>query len=551
MDENLEASIIRIRKRDGAIVGAGFLVSDSHLVTCAHVIADALDSSDRSEVIPTEEVYLDFPLVAPQYRLTAKVVVWHPVGASPPREDIAILELKSALPSGAKPTVLRDSLQVFGHSLRVCGFPNGYDPGVWAIAQARGHNEYGWIQIGDTQLANYFVKPGFSGSQVWDNELQGTIGMVVAADKTNSVREAWMISTATLRPLLPQALPQAPPAISDIIQVPGAIFDSNWYVPHRSEETVLNYLRQAGAPAILYGPGVCGKTWLLQNILHNLPQQPALRSSRVVSVNMHTLGREAFETFDSLLKALGTEIESAAGGTGRWVEEVWKRPSSSAKKLTFLLEKRILPSAEAPLILAVDKVETIIGQPYQGDFISLLGNLVQSADCRLLRLLLCLSTTPTSLSPSQWTVLFPDVPLIQMQDFDADQLVLLARKHTLDWSRVEIDLLMQLVGGHPYLTRLPMYASAVDRKPLEALLKMPLHEGVFARHLRERHYWINERPNLKEAVCQVLNNPHAHITDEADYLLRRAGLLQKADHRYNMSYPLYDRYFKQSLCLNR
>jgi len=45
MATQLEPSIVRIRKSNGTVVGAGFLVQEKYVLTCAHVVAQALGIS--------------------------------------------------------------------------------------------------------------------------------------------------------------------------------------------------------------------------------------------------------------------------------------------------------------------------------------------------------------------------------------------------------------------------------------------------------------------------------------------------------------------------
>ena len=42
MPVSIDASVVRIRTVDGEVVGAGFLVGECQVLTCAHVIAGAL-----------------------------------------------------------------------------------------------------------------------------------------------------------------------------------------------------------------------------------------------------------------------------------------------------------------------------------------------------------------------------------------------------------------------------------------------------------------------------------------------------------------------------
>lgn len=67
MIDQPDASIVRIFMKDEAIpVGAGFLISEKHVLTCAHVVAQALDFSPSSSNMPTTNILLDFPRIDPK-----------------------------------------------------------------------------------------------------------------------------------------------------------------------------------------------------------------------------------------------------------------------------------------------------------------------------------------------------------------------------------------------------------------------------------------------------------------------------------------------------
>src|SRR5690348_15083657 len=101
MKGSFETSIVRIWARDGYVVGAGFLVGARHVLTCAHVIAQALHLAHDSANQPQELVSLDFPLISPHTLLTSRVVLWCPPQADG-RGDIAGLELQDNPPAGAE-----------------------------------------------------------------------------------------------------------------------------------------------------------------------------------------------------------------------------------------------------------------------------------------------------------------------------------------------------------------------------------------------------------------------------------------------------------------
>src|SRR5215469_15997886 len=101
MEESVEASLVRIRTADGGVVGAGFLVGERHILTCAHVISQALGLAKTPVDPPQGLISLDFPLVAPRTILKSRVVQWFPPQPDG-RGDIAGLELQGEPPSRAE-----------------------------------------------------------------------------------------------------------------------------------------------------------------------------------------------------------------------------------------------------------------------------------------------------------------------------------------------------------------------------------------------------------------------------------------------------------------
>jgi len=79
---------------------------------------------------------------------------------------------------------------LWGHTFRAFGFPSGYDEGVWASGQLLEKQAAGWVQIEDMKLTGYFIEPGFSGTPVWDEQVEGVVGMVVAVETRPNVRAA-------------------------------------------------------------------------------------------------------------------------------------------------------------------------------------------------------------------------------------------------------------------------------------------------------------------------------------------------------------------------
>jgi len=211
MQESLEASLVRIRTADGRVVGAGFLVGERHILTCAHVISQALGLPDHPLDPPQGLVSLDFPLIPPRTLLTASVIQWSPP-LSDGRGDIAGLELQCDPPAGAEVVHFAPAEDVWEHSFRAFGFPAGYDDGVWATGRLLGRQATDWVMIEDVKTQGFAVAPGFSGTPVWDTRLQGVVGMVVAASRATDLKAAFVLPLDVLMAAWPQlTIPRGEP----------------------------------------------------------------------------------------------------------------------------------------------------------------------------------------------------------------------------------------------------------------------------------------------------------------------------------------------------
>ncbi|NEO36569.1 MAG: trypsin-like peptidase domain-containing protein [Moorea sp. SIOASIH] len=196
-----KTSIIRLFYQD-QVVGIGFLVSEHYALTCAHVVAEALFISSTTQSRPEGEIKVDFPLLNSKDKFSGRVVCWHPVSdledSEEAIEDIAVLKL-DYLPAFAHPTRVILSENLANNPFKVFGCPRKVSFGVWATGVLSEQNAKQWFQLEDTRVTGYAIEPGFSGSPVWDEKLQGVVGMVVAADrKRETAKVAFMIPTQIL-----------------------------------------------------------------------------------------------------------------------------------------------------------------------------------------------------------------------------------------------------------------------------------------------------------------------------------------------------------------
>src|SRR5262249_23900805 len=189
MSEPLKPAIVRIFNPSDEIVGGGFLVSERHIITCAHVVNLAFGRSKTNTEKPDGEIILDFPLIAFDQKLKAEVIEWFPPeefhNLTGKPQDIAVLKLKEDPPERCASTSLVFGDDLWNHDCRALGFAKSQ--GRWVPVIARDEVAGRWIQVesGDTE---YSLEPGYSGTAVWDDQLNGVVGMVIAGEAKQEVR---------------------------------------------------------------------------------------------------------------------------------------------------------------------------------------------------------------------------------------------------------------------------------------------------------------------------------------------------------------------------
>ncbi|MCI5118716.1 MAG: hypothetical protein D3913_12355, partial [Candidatus Electrothrix sp. LOE1_4_5] len=211
---SLESALVRLLIDEHSPrkpVGAGFLVTPTHVVTCAHVVNDALGYPQSRPDLPDSEVFLDFPLAKDQPLIRAKILHWFPVqedSAVGKLEDIAVLELLSEtpLPAGLQPAPVvvgeeREGLAAES-KVRMCGFPAGVDDGTYANGILQGRTAKGWVEI--HHQGKELVEGGFSGTAVWAVTENAVCGMTVSVLNRRNAVVAYMIPANVLITAFPE-----------------------------------------------------------------------------------------------------------------------------------------------------------------------------------------------------------------------------------------------------------------------------------------------------------------------------------------------------------
>ncbi|MGV9278193.1 VMAP-C domain-containing protein [Streptomyces griseosporeus] len=188
-------------------VGSGFLVTDRHVITCAHVVEGAASA---------EVTFAQYPALGPYEATAVHTGQWGAM--APDHGDVAVLELDRPVPvaparfaavgtRGARPAT----------RLTAYGFPRGYDEGILGEFREAGDQLIAgeWLQLEAWTSHSPPLAEGFSGAAVVREDTGEVVGMVTARHSAGGGG----------RMLPARAIVRYWPGGADLLPVPGHSFE--------------------------------------------------------------------------------------------------------------------------------------------------------------------------------------------------------------------------------------------------------------------------------------------------------------------------------------
>jgi len=239
--------------------------------------------------------------------------------------------------------------------------------------------------------------------------------------------------------------------------------------------------------------------------------------------------------------------------TKRPPDHYWQTPLGPKDKLTEFLSSEILVHAAAPLILLLDEVDRLFDFAHcRDDFFGLLrswhNNRAFDPLWDKLSLVLAYSTEAFMFIADLNQSPFNIGEAFEVNDLDHAEVEELNRRHGSPLKAEELDDMMELLHGHPFLTRKAFYDVVTEKLSFPILLNRATDDdGPFGDHLRRYLWHFNAQPEVSLAMKAVIQN-QACPTDQLFYQLRSAGLVL-GNNRNNVKprCGLYARYFARHL----
>lgn len=226
-------------------------------------------------------------------------------------------------------------------------------------------------------------------------------------------------------------------------------------------------------------------------------------------------------------------------------------PIESGLDATDIIKTRLLDRIEAPVVLAFEEVDRLLGRPWQNDFFGMLrswhNDRWRDAWSKV-DLALVIATEPYLLVDSAAQSPFNVGEVVELGRFGPAAVAELNDRYGAPLTAQQCRELFELTGGQPYLTRVALYRLVSEGGAWRDLQAGADGDpGPFADHLKALLMLLH-RAGLEEAMREVVRRARIPGDDRLTfYRLRGAGLVKEENGRPAPANLLYARFFKRVL----
>lgn len=311
--------------------------------------------------------------------------------------------------------------------------------------------------------------------------------------------------------------------------VGGAVpLDSAFYLRRSVDDELETAITQRDSIMLIKGARQMGKTSLLARGLAHARQNGA----RTAFVDLQKLNATNLESASSfyltLCETLADQLDLDTLPSDVWDER--RGPNVNFERY---LRREVLAKIDAPLVWGLDEVDRLFGCEFGGEVFGLFRSwhneraLDPSGPWANLSLIIAYATEAhlfiTDMNQSPFNV----GTRLEVEDLNQLQVAELNRRYRGPLKNTdEVNRLVRLVGGHPYLVRRALHELAMDNKldieNFESYADQD--EWIYGDHLRRILILLARDPELEEVVRSVLRG-EACPTPESFYRLRAAGVI--------------------------
>ncbi len=330
--------------------------------------------------------------------------------------------------------------------------------------------------------------------------------------------------------------------------------DSPFYI-QRSQVEKLAYeeITKPGSLLRIKAPRNTGKTSLMLRLI----AQAKSKDYAPVIINLKQAEAEILASLDKFLRWFCANI-SVQLGLPLKLDDYWDEDFGSKISATLYLQGYILEQINCPILLCLNKVHHLFEYPkIAQEFLPLLRSWHEEGkhleQWLKLRLVVIHSTEiyiPLNLNQSPFNVGLP----LKLPPFTLEQVQDFALKYGFSCEKEEqfkqkLALLLEMVGGHPYLIHLAFYTMAKDNISIEQVLReAPTISGIYQEHLRSLLDNLKKDSALETAFKKVINHTDKiNLSAMSAYQLENMGLIEIQGDKVQPRCMLYRLYFQNQL----
>ena len=329
-------------------------------------------------------------------------------------------------------------------------------------------------------------------------------------------------------------------------QVP---LNSPFYVERSPVEVECNeQVLRPGSLIRIKAPRRMGKSSLMVRIIDYAAQE----GCKTVFLSLQLADRTIMQDLDKFLQWFSASIALGMRLSNR-LDGYWNELFGSKISCKIYFEEYLLANSDRPLVLALDDVDRLFDYPEIADeFFGLLRTWHEqaknSAIWQRLRLIVAHSTEvyiPLNVNKSPFNVGLP----IELNKLTSEQTELLARQYDLNLSSDQLDWLLEMTCGQPYLTQLGLYSLWQDNITLDELARQGMEgTGIYGNHLQRLLWTLEQDERLKDSFAKVLQNSYpVEIELLQAFKLESLGLVELQSNQAVLSCNLYQKYFRDRL----
>ncbi len=324
--------------------------------------------------------------------------------------------------------------------------------------------------------------------------------------------------------------------------------DSQFYIEREADRECWQEIQKPGAFTLyIQASRQMGKSSLIYRIIDRAKREDY---REFVFIDFQLLPEQYLTDRENFFKEF-CRLISAGLNIPPAIDLYWADPSADTVKCTDYLIKHIIPQLNKPLIIALDELERTLNSPFRTDFFGMLRvwHSRRAFDSSFDKISLFLSSSTDSylLISNYQQSPFNVARQINLHDFTPDEVSQLNQRHQFPFRAAQLETLLKLLGGHPYLTRLAFYLVVTGKIDLKTLLgRATEDEGPFGDHLRYYYRRILQKPELKQRLAEIYKIGTCQ-KDQLFYQLREAGLIKQTGKKVVLRNHLYHRYFEERL----